>query len=134
MNIKRFFLAVLVFFIAFQAIDYVIHSIILIDTYESLQHLWRTDMSNYMWVYYVSSVLLAFLFVYIFTRGYQGRGWMEGLRYGILVGLLMQGVGMLNQFFVYPIPGGLLVQWIIYGLVNYIICGILVALIYKPKD
>ena len=134
MNIKRFLLAVLVFFIVFQLIDFVTHSIILSDTYETLQHLWRTDMTNYMWVYYVSSVVLSFLFVYIFTRGYQGRGWMEGLRYGILIGLLMQGVGMLNQYFVYPIPTGLLVQWIIYGLVNYMICGIFVSLIYKPKS
>ena len=129
-----FLLAVLVFFIVFQLIDFVTHSIILKDTYESLQHLWRTDMSNYMWVYYVSSVILSFLFVYIFTRGYQGRGWLEGLRYGILIGLLMQGVGMLNQFFVYPVPAGLVAQWFIYGMINYMICGIFVALIYKPKS
>ena len=134
MNVKKFLLAVVSVFVVFELIDFVIHSFILSDTYESLQHLWRPDMMDYMWVMYITVFIWSLFFVYIFTKGYQNRGWLEGLRYGLLIGILMLVVGMFNQWVVYPLPIGLVIQWFIFGLVQFMICGVVAALIYKPKE
>lgn len=134
MNVKKFLLAVVSVFVVFELIDFVIHSFILMDTYESLQHLWRDDMMDYMWVMYITTFIWSVFFVYIFTKGYQNRGWLEGLRYGLLIGILMLVVGMFNQWVVYPLPIGLIVQWFVFGLIQFMICGVVAALIYKPKE
>ena len=133
MNVKRFVVAVIVVFISFQILDFVIHGIILAPTYANLKSLWRLDMMSKMWIMYVTSFILSFLFVYIFTKGYEGRGLGEGIRYGLLIGLLINAVGAFNQYTVYPVPFTLALQWFIYGMIEFVICGIIAALIYKPK-
>jgi len=116
MNVKKYILAVLAVFVVFELLDFIIHSVILADAYESLQGVWRQNMMNYMWVMYVTALIWSVFFVYIFTKGYQNRGWLEGLRYGLLIGLLMLVMGMFNQWGVYPLPIGLVVQWFVSGL------------------
>jgi len=133
MNIKRFFLAVLAVLATIVATNIIIHSFILMDTYTSLKQLWRPDMMDLMWIMYITDIILAFLFVYIFTKGYENKGILEGVRYGLLMGLLLDGIGTLGQYMVYPIPVSLAVQWFVYGMIRFVILGIIVALIYRPK-
>ena len=133
MNKKRFLLASIAVFVVFEILDWIIHSKILSRTYMNLQHLWRPDMMDKMWIMYITAFIFSFLFVYIFTKGYEGKGVAEGIRYGLIIGLLMLVVGMFNQYAVYPIPLNLTIQWFIYGLIQFIIVGIVAALIYKPE-
>jgi hypothetical protein len=44
----------------------------------------------------------------------------------------MSFVSIFNQYAVYPIPLWLAWQWFAYGLIQFMICGIVVALIYQP--
>jgi len=133
MNVKKYILAVLAVFVVFEVLDFLIHGVILSGAYESLQSIWRPEMVNYMWVMYVTALFWSVFFVYIFTKGYQNRGWLEGLRYGLLIGLLMLVMSMFNQWAVYPLPIGLVVKWFVFGLIQFMICGLVAALIYKPK-
>jgi hypothetical protein len=80
------------------------------------------------------SLVFAFLFVYIFSRGYEGSGIGEGVSYGLLIGLLMNVVGMFNQYAVYPIPLVLTIQWFVYEVIQYTICGIVAAALFKPAN
>ena len=73
------------------------------------------------------------MFVYIFIKGYEGKGVVEGVRYGFRIGILMNVMGMFNQYAVYPIPFTLAIQWFIFAMIEFIICGIIVSLIYKPN-
>ncbi len=134
MNIKRYLLASLGAFVTFQLLDFVIHSVILMKTYQELSSLWRQDMMSYMWVMYLASAIMTLLFVYIYTKGYEGKGAMEGFRFGLIIGLFMQVPGVFGQYTVYPIPFNLALQWFFYGLVEFILAGIVVSLIYKPKE
>jgi len=133
MNKKRFVLASIAVFVVFEILDWIIHSKILSRTYMNLQHLWRPDMMDKMWIMYITAFIFSFLFVYIFTKGYEGKGVAEGIRYGLIIGLLMLVVGMFNQYAVYPIPLNLTIQWFIYGLIQFIIVGIVAALIYRQE-
>ena len=134
MNIKKFIISVIAVFLCFQVLDILIHWVILGPTYQEHKDLWRPDMMSTMWIMYITSFILSILFVYIFVKGYEGKGIAEGIRYGIIIGILFNGVGAFNQYAVYPISFSLAVKWFIYGTIEFIICGIIVSAIYRPKS
>jgi hypothetical protein len=134
MNTKKFLLASLAVFVTLQILDFVIHNLILGAAYTATQEVWRTDMTDKMWVMYITGAVFSLLFVYIFSKGYEGKGLMEGIKYGLIIGLVVYFVGSFNQFVVYPIPYGLTWQWVIYGLIELMIAGAVAALIYKTKE
>lgn len=132
MNVKRFILASLSVYITFQVLDFIIHGLILASTYQALPHLWRPDMMSLMWIMYLSSLFMSFVFVYIFAKGYENRGVPEGLRFGIVMGLFMNVIGMFSQYAMYPIPFSLTIQWFLYGMAEFIVAGIVVSAVYRP--
>jgi len=132
MNVKRFISASIVVFVVFEALNFLIHGVILAGAYESTAELWRMDMNQKMWIIYLSDLVKAFLFVYIFIKGYENKGWAEGLRYGFWIGLYVSiGMGF-GSYAMYPIPFSMALQWFVYGVIQLILCGIITALIYKP--
>ncbi|MBN1820483.1 MAG: hypothetical protein JW833_07195 [Prolixibacteraceae bacterium] len=131
MNVKRFLLASLAVYITFLILDFLIHNVALASAYEENASLWRSDMSQIMWLMYLVGIAMALLFVYIFIKGYQGKGISEGIRYGLLIGLLISVIGILNQYIIYPLPFGLVAIWMVTGLIEFIIAGIVVSLVYK---
>jgi len=132
MNIKRFLAGGLAIFVIFQVCDFVIHGLILGDVYMSMMNVWRPDMMSLMWIMYVSSFVFSFLMMYVFVKGYEGRGIPEGIRFGILIGILTNGIGAFYQYALYPLPFSLIIQWFVYGLVEFILAGIAAAAIYRP--
>jgi len=134
MNFKKLILASLAVFITLQILDFVIHNVLLGTMYESLQSVFRTDMMEKMWIMYLTGIIFSFLFVYIYSKGYEGKGLFEGAKYGLIIGLVVHLVGSYNQYVVYPINYYLALQWFIYGTIELIIAGVVTAAIYKPKD
>jgi len=133
MSTKKFVISVLSVFIAYEALNSFIHFIALRDYYEELTHLWRNDMQRKMWVMYITSMVQAIIFVYFYSVGFVGQGVREGIRYGLIFGILMCFVNIFNQYAVYPVPLSLAWQWFAYGLIQYMICGIVVALVFQTK-
>ena len=131
MNIKRFVSASFAVFVVIQAIDWLVHGVLLAEWYRELQSLWRPDMMDLMWLMMVGSLFYSFMFVFIFTKGYEGKGVLEGARYGFLIGLLIYVSGMLGQYAMYPIPVGMALIWLGYGIVEMVIAGIIAAVIYR---
>jgi len=110
----------------------VVDNIILMSTYESLKHLWRPDMMDKMWIWFVLGLLVAFLFTYIFIKGREGKGLGEGVRYGIIMWLFVT-IPMSHAFYaLIAVPYSLCLAWCASGLIQFLVVGILVAAIYKP--
>lgn len=133
MNIKRLISAVIAVFIAVEITDTVIHGLILGEKYKTLQSLWRPDMMSKMWLMLINSLLFSILFVYIFSKGYENKGIFEGVRFGILTGFFVYISSVINQYIVYPLPLSLVLQWCILGIIQFVIYGIITALVYKPN-
>jgi hypothetical protein len=133
MNVKRFIIASIAVFLAFEIIDAIVHMGILGKTYESMQ-IWREDMMSKMWIMHVCTLILAFLFTYIFIKGYENKGIGEGARYGVIIGLFANIPYAFYSYASYPLPFSLCLQWFIYGMIEFIICGLIAAAIYKPKE
>jgi len=137
MNWKKLWIAFLLVFLAYFATNMLIHTVILGGTYmePDIQKGLRPDaeMSKFFWVRIVTMLVFSFFFTYIFAKGYERKGIMEGVRYGLIITLFYFFVTCFDQFIIYPIPYFVVWYWIIAGLIQAVIMGIIAALVYKPK-
>ncbi len=133
---KKFWLGFVVVFIVLEILMYFVDGVLLASTYATVQ-IWRPDMMSLMWVYHVITLIGAFFFTFIFSKGFENKGIMEGVRYGFYIGVWMS-VGMAyGTYAMVAIPYSLALQWFIYGVIEYIIAGVALALVFKggkPKQ
>ncbi|MBM2830598.1 MAG: hypothetical protein HW411_1388 [Gammaproteobacteria bacterium] len=133
MNTKRFIPAIIAVFTFVFIYEWILHGYFLTGLYESTPALWRTktEMPGYMMWLMFGQLVFSVMFCFIFLKGYENKGPMEGVRYGILIGLLAIAPNLIF-YAVQPLPGILVVYWCIGGLVETIIAGVILASIYKP--
>jgi len=132
---KKLWLGFVAVFVLMAVTDFIIHGVILSPTYASdaMKNIWRSDMESKMWIFYLTYVFISFFFTLIFSKGYEGKGIGEGVRYGFYVGMMMAVPMAYSSYAMYPIPYYVALQWFIYGLIQYIILGIAVAMVYGSK-
>ncbi|HZD51783.1 MAG TPA: hypothetical protein VE175_01940 [Woeseiaceae bacterium] len=132
---KTFWIGFVVVYVVVEVIGFLVHGIWLDETYRSLADVFRpeAEMNNMMWVMFLSAALSIFIFCYIFTKNYEGKGIAEGLRYGFLIGLLMAVPMALDDYVIYPLPLNLAAIWLVVGLINFMIAGAVFSVIYKPS-
>ena len=133
MNVKRFVIGCVVTWVVVQALGFLIHTVFLGETYGSMAEVWRpeAEMMAKTWVMFLTSMLWTVLFCYIFTRGYENKGVMEGVRYGFLIGLFWLPVAYENHV-IFPIPISLAHVWAITTIATCMIYGAVFAAIYRP--
>lgn len=130
---KKVLLGFIAVFVAMEVVSLIVDYWILGPTYESLKDLWRSDMESKMWIYHVIMLVGAFFFSFVFSKGYEGKGIMEGVRYGFYIGVWLS-IGMAyGTYAMIAIPYSLALQWFIYGVIQYIIYGIILAVIFGKK-
>ena len=133
---KRFLGAVLAVTAVIVAIDMVLHNVILMDAYKQTMHLWRSEaeMKNLFWLILAGYPVFALFFVWIFAKGYEKDkpGLGQGLRFGILAGLLVFAATNMMCYAVMPLPAVIPVAWFLGGMVECVAGGIVAGLIYKP--
>lgn len=133
---KTFWIGFVVVYVVMQATGFLVHGLWLSDTYAPLHGtVFRpeAEVNAMMWVMFVSAVVYMFLFCYIFTKGYEGKGIAEGLRYGLLMGLFMAVPMALDQYAMYPLTTNIAVIWFITGVIQFVIAGVVFSAIYKPS-
>ncbi len=134
---KKVWLGFVVVFIVLEILMFLIDGVFLAGAYSSIQNVWRSDMNSKMWIFHVVNIFIAFFFSFIFSKGYQKKGIWEGVRYGLYIGLWMSIPAAYATYAMIAIPHSLALQWLIYGVIEYIIAGIALALVYKegkPKQ
>lgn len=138
MNWKRIWLTALIIFIVLEITNIIFHGHILMSQYnapDAASAFRPTEIANrFMWVYFVTGAVFAFLFTFIFAKGYERKGLAEGIRYGFYIGIFYYYTIYFNEFVRYPIPYRMVWYWILGGVTQTIILGIIAALIYKPKQ
>ncbi len=131
---KRFWMAFVACYVVGQVIGFLVHGVWLNPTYEALAAIFRpkAEMDSMMWLMFVSSAIALFAFCYVFTKGYEGRGVAEGVRYGLWLRLLVGIPNAMDQFWVYPVPADLAIKWGVTNVAYFVILGAVLAAIYKP--
>ena len=126
----------IVVFIVMQVYGYLIHTVGLSDLYASVASIFRpeAEMMDMMWIMMVGSAFGTLVFCYIFTFGAEGKGVMEGVRYGALMGLFLSIPSSVDAYVIYPLTVEIAVIWFVTGVIGLMIAGAVFASIYKPAS
>ncbi|MGB4057497.1 MAG: hypothetical protein WBK77_05390 [Alphaproteobacteria bacterium] len=132
--LPRFLPAVLLGFGFIFLSGFILHGQILMSTYEQTPQLWRTpeEMGQYFPFMLLMQFLTAFFVGVLYIKNHEGKGACEGIRFGIMVGLLM-GVLHMCAYAWMPISLNLALAWFADGLIKGLGLGLIFSLIYKPS-
>jgi hypothetical protein len=134
LDLRKWLIASAAVFVLFSILQYIVQRIFLMPTFpEIFPAAPATQDPGIVTLYtYLGRAFFAVLFVYIFTRGFEGKAGMgEGIRYGFWIALLIQVPAFFGGLVVLNQPAGGLVGSLVAGIVQYILCGMLANLLYK---
>ncbi len=134
---KKVWLGFIVTFVAFAALDAFGDNVVLKSGMMSISNMLRpqAELEANVWIFLVSFAVFAYFFSWIFSKGYEGKGILEGIRYGAAVGLMFN----VPFFFIYyawmPFPFSFMLAGFLYWMLIFVVLGMLVAWVFgmKPK-
>jgi hypothetical protein len=133
MNFRRVAAAAAVGWLVYMGLSPLVNSVLLADLYAQHANLFRPAGQMNLAVGFTASLVGFFVFAYAYAKGYEGGNRaMEGLRFGVLVGLLLGCFAVIWNYVVLPISGPLAVAWVVDTIIEMGIYGVVVGLIYKP--
>lgn len=128
---KRTILSVLAVFLAWSALDFVIHGVILQSSYMATAQLWRPMNQMKMPVMYLAVLIASLSFVAVYARFFAHTGIRTGAEYGAWFGL-GAGVSMgYGTYSVMPIPYAMALGWFLGTLVEGVAAGIIVGFVIR---
>ncbi|MBL7714130.1 MAG: hypothetical protein JNL01_01605 [Bdellovibrionales bacterium] len=131
-NMKRWWMTAGAVFAWIFVSDMLIHGFFLKDVYQQTANLWRTqeDMSHFMGWMTGGQAMAALWGSFIFTKGYENKGWKEGARFGLLLGFFMISHFFI-QFATTPMPMSLFWSWTWTGMIQCVGAGVVASFVYK---
>jgi len=135
MKTKRFALASAAVFVVFAILEGIIHGVLLADIYQQTSSIWRpeNDIQRNMLLMWLGYLIFAPAFVLIYSKGYEANkgGLPQGIRFGLITGMLLSASQSLGWYVVLPIPGVLAFWWFVTGMVEAVAAGAAVGVIYR---
>lgn len=125
---SRCLIAVLAVFIFVVALDFAVHGWLLTDYYKQTYQLWRPQEDYIFYVMTISQALYAIIVSYLYSMNHQNKGIMEGVRFGLVVGLLL-ATFEIGRYSFMPVPFMLSVLWADAMIVKGLGTGIILSLV-----
>lgn len=131
-NTKRLGMLIGAVFLFQFASDFLIHQVLLKQTYAETASLWRKpeEIQALFPFMLLGQLILAIFFSLIFVKGYEGKGLPEGVRFGILAGGLLSAP-LFIEYAVSPLTCGLVCSWLVAGMVQAMGAGMIASLVYR---
>ena len=135
MNFARIALAAVVSWIVYLGVSFVVHTMLLRELY--LQHLHsmrpEAEQNAILPIGFMFALVGFFAFAYAYAKGYEGgKGVQEGLRFGVLVGILICTFRVIWDHMVWPVSLQLTTAWMVEYILEFALYGIIVGALYKP--
>lgn len=108
------------------------HGNILGEAYRATSQLWRGPQEMDPLTLNGGLSLMAVIATYIFMKGYEGTGWREGLRFGIIITLMFLGMGLVT-YATQPIPRDIIFMWTLGDFIMYSVGAIILSVMFKNK-
>ena len=134
MNTKSYGIAVIATYVVMSILG-VASSMITMEQMASYIAIARPEaelMAMAPWMY-VGYLIVTVIFCYIYVKGRESGGWIEGARFGLLFGVLMSGISMV-MYSALPVDMTALITEIIVTLIIYTVGWITVGTVYKPSS
>jgi len=133
MNTKRFIIAVLLIWILTTALRLILNIGIL--DWEAATGTEGTGLvyeDNYI-LNLFGILIFAFIFCFVFTRGYESKGVLEGVRYGFYIGLLISLPHLFDFYGIFNWPASITWGYPVGTLIITVLSGVVVSLVCQPK-
>ncbi|PJA97672.1 MAG: hypothetical protein CO128_11035 [Ignavibacteriales bacterium CG_4_9_14_3_um_filter_30_11] len=132
---KKFWISFVATYVVYEILEFLIHGVLLKSTYmtEEVMKIMRSEADMKMWIIYVAGLFFVFFFCLIFAKGMEGKGLMEGVRFGFYVGMMVSVPMAYVTYATQPIPYTMALQWFIYGLIVCVVIGAVMAQLYQTK-
>jgi hypothetical protein len=135
MNFARVAASALAAWIVSIPVGYVVNDILLRDVYAANAAAMRPEeaMMAIMPLGLVATLVGFFAFAYMYAKGYEGtKGTLEGVRFGVLVAILLCGFAIVWQYIIYPLDGTMVFAMVVDTIAEFALYGAIVGAIYKP--
>lgn len=137
MNFGRVALAAVAVWGAYVAVGALVHGVVLSELWEQLYRdgVVRSDAMAATVRPYVLALALpgSFAFAYAYAKGYEGGpGLQEGLRFGVLVGLMIVAFGIGWSYWTFPVALEFLGWVSVATVMQFAAAGMVAGLIYRP--
>lgn len=133
MNKFRLVLTIVVVFIVANFTGFFIHAIWLKQDYMPIANLYRPEGQEKMAFIVLAYLAFAIGSVWAYARGVENKPWLgQGLRFGIVLWLILSVPWFFITYAVQPIPALLLAKQIIMEAIDKIVLGLVIAALYRP--
>ena len=132
---KRYLLAVVVVFCVASILMYLVMGVLLVDEAMALGPVVRPVGEQKLPVLFVSNIITALAFVWIFSVGYEsGKPWLgQGLRFGLAAWLFRPLPVFLINHAMMPFPASFVAKQVVYTLPVLLAVGVTAAYMYRGK-
>lgn len=128
---KRIVLAVLAVFVAWSVMDFVMHGLILGQTYKDTAQLWRPEAEMKMGLIHLVVLISAAVFVCLYAFFVGKKSVATAVKFGLLFGL-GAGISMgYGTYAVLPMPYHIALTWFLGTVAETTVAGLLVGTIVK---
>ena len=134
---KKFLISWVAIFVLWMLGSFAVHGVLLQSGYASLPNLFRPqdEAGELSYILLLAHIVMAGAFSWIYQRGQQDKAWLpQGIRFGIAIALLGPVPMYSIYYMVQPLPGGFVVQQVVFESVLVILLGVAVAFINRGSS
>ncbi len=133
MNVKKLVLTIVVVFVAANLAGFLIHAILLRPDYMAVKEHYRPEGQEMMLWICLAYLSFAVGSVIVYAKGVENKPWLgQGIRFGILMWLILAVPSFFIAYAVQPVPTILMVKQVLFEGVDKILLGIITAALYRP--
>ncbi len=133
MNVKKLVLTILVVFVAANLAGFLIHAILLGPDYMAIKEHYRPMGEEKMLFICLAYLSFAIGSVLVYAKGVENKPWLgQGVRFGILMWLVLAVPSFFIAYAVQPVPQMLMVKQVLFEGIDKILLGIITAALYRP--
>jgi hypothetical protein len=133
MNVKKLVLTIIVVFVVANITGFLIHAMLLAPDYMAVKEHYRPEGQEKM--IWISLAYLAFAIgsVIVYAKGVEAKPWLgQGMRFGILMWLVLTVPSFFIAYAVQPVPTMLMVKQVLFEGIDKIVLGVITAALYRP--
>ena len=136
MNKFRLVLTIVVVFVVANFTGFFIHAIWLKQDYIPIANLYRPEGQEKMVFIILAYAAFAIGSVWAYAHGVENKPWLgQGLRFGIVLWLILSVPWFFITYAVQPVPALLLAKQITMELIDKIVIGVIIAALYRrPRN
>ena len=135
MNYSRIVLAAVAATVVDGIYGFIVYGQVIGSEFARYPEIYRSTESQtaYLPGMFVGILFAMFVAAYLYAKGYEGgNGMQEGMRFGVLIGLLMVGYVAGVDYAIMRIGKRMALYFGLAGLVEWIVVGTVIGLVYKP--